>query len=122
LCDGVILLGGTDIVSGYPLSGAYGEKVAELKVKFASGKESCYPLRNGIEITTAFATYRSSRIDPRASGAERFMEFSYNGSFERYVMNKTVFEFDTAEKVESAELIGTDGHIVLTYALLGFKK
>jgi hypothetical protein len=119
--DGIIILGATDILCGYPF-GTRGELSATLIVKLATWEERIYPLRNGIEITTAFATYRSSRIDPRAEDATRFMEFSYDKSFECYVMNKITLSLGKTERVISAELIGEGGHIILTYALLGYKN
>lgn len=120
-CDGIIILGGTDVLAGYPL-GEYGDTVAMLTVVFASGEKREYKLRGGIEITTSFATYRSSRIDPVADKAPRFMEFSYDGSFERYVMNKITLPFEKRERVISVGIAGEAGHITLTYALFGYEK
>lgn len=122
-CGGVIVLGGTDITAGYPICGKIGETVANLVVTTESGEELVYPLRRGIELTSAFATYKSSRINPIASEAPRFMEFSYNGSYERYVMNKIQIKFDKCERVKTCRLISLDDKsLILVYAVLAIKN
>ena len=122
-CDGVIILGGVSATVGYPLSGDYGETCATLTLTFESGERRVYPIRNGMELTTVYSTYRSSRINPIASAAKRFMEFSYDGSFERYVINKIDINLGKTEKVLSAELKSKNaGYALLIYALLGYKK
>ena len=121
--DGIVILGGVSATRGYPLSGSYGETCATLTLGLDSGECLTYPLRNGMEVTTVYATYRSSRIDPRASRAPRFMELSYDGSFERYVMNKIDIAFDSPQRIVSASLSSADaGYALLTYAVLGYRK
>ena len=122
-CDGVIILGGVSATVGYPLAGDYGERCATLTLTLEAGERLVYPIRNGMELTTVYSTYRSSRINPIASAADRFMEFSYDGSFERYVMNRIEIKFRKTEKVLSAELISESrGYALLTYAVLGYKE
>ena len=76
-----------------------------------------------MEVTTVYSTYRSSRIDPRASRAPLFMEFSYDGSFERFVMNKIDIAFDSPKEIVSVSLASADaGYALLTYAALGYSK
>lgn len=121
--DGVVILGGVSATLGYPISGSFGEVCAALTVRLASGERLEYPLRNGIEVTTVYSTYRSSRIDPIASRAPRFMEFSYDGSFERFVMNKIDIAFDSPKEIVSVSLASADaGYALLTYAALGYRK
>ena len=122
-CDGLVILGGTGAASGYPLGGKYGEAVASVKVSLASGDEKIFPLRNGIEITTVYSTSRSSRINPVASRARRFMEFSYDESFECYVMNKIELSFGKAQSVTGVEIISElPGYELLFYAVLGYSE
>ena len=122
-CDGIILLGGTDAVIGYPLFAEYGDSLATVSVEFDGGEKSEFTLRNGMEITTVYSTYRSSRIDPIASEAERFMEFSYDGSFERYVMNKRVIPFSERRGLKSVTLKGIHQKCaLLNYAVLGYQN
>lgn len=122
-CDGVIILGGVSAERGYPISGVYGEVCATLTLSLESGEKLCYPIRNGMELTSVYSTYRSSRIDPIASRAPRYMELSYDGSYERYVINKIDIKLDKTVRVTSASLRSeASGYATLTYAVLGYKN
>ena len=122
-CDGLVILGGTGAASGYPLGGKYGEVVANVKVSFSSGEQEIFPLRNGLEITTVYSTSRSSRINPVASRAKRFMEFSYDESFESYVMNKIELSFSKTQNVAGVEIVSEiAGYELLFYAVFGYSK
>ena len=123
VCDGVIILGGVSAERGYPISGVYGEVCATLTLSLESGEKLCYPIRNGMELSTVYSTYRSSRIDPIASRAPRYMELSYDGSYERYVINKIDIKLDKTARVTSASLRSeASGYATLTYAVLGYKN
>lgn len=115
---GLVLLGCVSATRGYPLSGEYGELAAQLVINFADGYSVTYPIRNGIELTTVYTTYRSSRIDPIAERAERFLEFSYDKSFERYVINKLSVDFGEYKDIKSVELVGANSeYTLLTYGI-----
>jgi hypothetical protein len=76
-----------------------------------------------MELTSVYSTYRSSRIDPIASRAPRYMELSYDGSYERYVINKIDIKLDKTARVTSASLRSeASGYATLTYAVLGYKN
>ena len=101
----LIILGCVSASEGYPISGEYGERAADIKIKFRDGRCAEYPIRNGVELTTVYTTHRSSRIDPVAERAERFAEFSYDKSFEAYVINRLDIDLGAKEDVESVELV-----------------
>lgn len=85
--DELELIGAVSMVKGYPLLGAYGEEVAVVRVQFENGAVEEYTLRNGIDITTIFATNQSSWINPVAENAKRAAYFGYDKSFENYILN-----------------------------------
>jgi hypothetical protein len=116
--NSVYVLGSVSLSLGYPLSGEYGEMAATVRVTFDDGTVEDYPIRNAIELTTVFKTYRSSRIDPIAERAERFLEFSYDKSFEMYVMNKLEIKFNERKNIRALEIISeNNGYAVLTYGV-----
>ena len=121
--DGITIIGGVSATVGYPLSGERGECAATLRLNFEGGDSIDLSLRNGIEVTSVYTTYRSSRINPVAERAERFAEFSYDKSFECYVINKIVIPFNERKRVASAELLGADnGYALLTYGIFGYTE
>ena len=116
--SGISVLGCVSATRGYPLSGEYGEVCGEIEIEFEDGERMTKPLRNGIEITTVLTTYRSSRIDPRAECAERFAEFSYDKSFEAYVMNKLDIELGGEREIKSLKIRSTDkNYTIITYGV-----
>ena len=136
LCDGevitfsgaegiknIYILGCVSATLGYPLSGEYGECAATLKVIFDNGEVDCYPIKNGIELTTVYATWRSSRIEPIAEKCERYCKFSYDKSFEQYVMNKLTIDLGKNKNIKSISLESEDkGYVLLTYGIFASSK
>ena len=129
LGEGDILLGGgtgeritvigcVSATRGYPLSGEYGEICAELEIRLADGGVVTQPVRNGIELTTVHTTYRSSRIDPRASRAPRFAEFSYDKSYEAYAVNRLDIDLGEKKDVTSVTIKSANkNYALLTYGV-----
>jgi hypothetical protein len=114
----LIILGCVSASEGYPLSREYGECAALVKINFCDGRCAEHPIRNGVELTTVYTTHRSSRIDPVAERAERFAEFSYDKSFEAYVINRLDIDLGAEEDVESVELVrANEKYDILTYGI-----
>ena len=117
----LVLLGGVSATEGYPLSGEYGEECCEMSIELKNGEMISLPIRNGIELTTVFATYRSSRIDPRAQRAPRFAEFSYDKSYERYVINRLDIDLGGTAEIAAVTLRSkNDRYTILTYGIYAF--
>ena len=130
LCDGeklvysadaetekITLIGAVSVNKGYPISGDLGEEAATLKVKFDGGEQS-FPIRNGRELTTVFASIGSSRIDPRADNAKRFAELSYDKNFEQYVINRVDFCLEAKKNIKEIEIVSnSQGYDILVYGI-----
>ena len=115
----ITLIGLTGFNRGYPIGGNLGEEVAVVQI-YTEGGVIEYVLRNGREVTTAFATIASSRIDPRADRAPRMAEFSYDQNFEKYVINAMEIELEHAARVERVEIESLgNGYQLLMYGILG---
>ena len=118
LCEKIHIIGAVSAARGYPLSGEYGELACNVRAVLDDGTECVFPIRNGIELTTVFKTYRSSRIDPRADSAERFMEFSYDKSYEQYVINELILPLGGVKHLRRVEIIGgNNGYAILNYEI-----
>jgi hypothetical protein len=116
--DTVTLLGAVCVPGGYPVSGTYGEVLATVTVTDEKGVTEHFVLRNGIEITTAFTTLGSSRIDPQAERATRFASFSYDKNFENYIMNRLDLRLSATRRIRTVELCSTGpGDDLLLYGV-----
>lgn len=103
---------------GWPIAGEYGESAASLTVTAADGTKTALPLRNGIELTTAFTTLSSSRIDPRASAAVCAARFGFDRSYERYLLNRIDLSLPGMTEIRSVSLTSADkGYVLLIYGL-----
>ena len=113
--DRVTLLGAVSFHKGYPISGEFEEVAATVTVVYEGG-EARFPIRNGRELTTVFASIASSRIDPRADLAPRFAEFSYDKNFELYLINRLTLPLGGEKKVTRVEITSANrGYTLLTY-------
>ena len=111
------LIGLTSLEGAYPLGNiAYGATMAELKITYADGSCNILPLRNGMEITTAFALNGSSRIDPIAKNTLRYATFGYDKNFEVYVANR--LDLPLKSQPTSAELIASNGNHIMLYGIM----
>ena len=117
--DTLTLIGLTSPRKGYPIGGELGETVATVRIYTESGVTERI-LRNGREVTTAYATLASSRIDPVADLAPRFAEFSYDQNFEKYVINRLDIDLDSPTCVDRVEIESRDnGYQLLMYGVFG---
>ena len=113
------LVGLTSPRKGYPIGGEQGEEVATVRIYTENGVQERV-LRNGREVTTAYATIASSRIDPVADLAPRWAEFSYDQNFEKYVINRLDIDLGTSVHVERVEIESKgNGYQLLTYGVFG---
>lgn len=81
------VVGNVSLPYGYPVSGEYGAPAAEYVLQYADGTEETVPVRNGLELTTAFTVLGPSRIDPVAAHAPRALSFRYDKDREAYIAN-----------------------------------
>jgi hypothetical protein len=115
----ITLAGLTSPRRGYPIGGELGEEVAVVRI-FAEDGVHERVLRNGREVTTAYATLASSRIDPRADLAPRLAEFSYDQNFEKYVINRLDLTLACPVRVDRVEIESrAAGYQLLMYGIFG---
>ena len=118
--DCITILGAVSLTKGYPIAGEYGETVAKVIVKSVDGELELFTLENGVDITTAFTSLGSSRINPRAENATRFAEFSYDKNFENYCINRLDLRLRTKKKIKSIELHPlAEDYDLLIYGIFG---
>jgi hypothetical protein len=87
-------------------------------VESADGKTEEVVLRNGIEITTPFTTYSSSKINPIAEKTERFAEFSYDKNFENYLINRLDLSLGQKRRIVKITVSScNNGYMLLTYGI-----
>jgi hypothetical protein len=111
------LIGLTALCGGYPLGGAYGIKMGEVTIVYESGETQTVSLRNGIHVTTVFGLHASSRIDPIAKDAPRFLIFGYDKNFEIYVANRLDIPLDATRRVQSVTVTATEYPLAVYGAL-----
>ena len=117
ITDKITLIGATGLNKGYPLSGGFGEVAATVTVYFEGGMQT-FDIRNGREMTAAYASLGSSRINPVADGVSRFAEFSYDKNLEQYIINRLELKLDGEKKVKRVEITASEsGYMVLVYGV-----
>ena len=115
--DEICVVGLTSPINGYPLGGKYGEDVCEMTIVYKNGHKQSITLKNGIHITTAFALNGSSRIDPVAEKAKRFIKFGYDKNYEVYVMNRLRIKTESGE-IERVEFtLKNEDYLPLIYGI-----
>lgn len=97
--DKLSFLGMTSLNYGYPILGDYGQDVLEISIQYEDGEYQNYIAKNGIDITIAYTSVGSSRINPISENAKRILSFSYDKNFEEYIIN--LLEIRTEEKTIS---------------------
>ena len=116
--DKLIVAGLTSPVKGYPLGGEYSEAVACVCIIYADGSVEEYELLNGEHVTTSFAIWKSSRINPVAFRSERYAFFDYGKDFDYYLINS--FEISLKEKkdIKRVEIKSAhNGYQLLIYGI-----
>ncbi len=118
--ESIMIIGLTAINKGYPLSGEYGEDVAVLKISYLDGEEQEYVLKNGVDVTTAFTTNLSSRINPVAENTVKFAEFGYDKNFENYILNSMKIDVNSEKIIKKISIKScNNGYGLLLYGLFG---
>ncbi len=116
--DKISIVGMVSFDKGYPISGEYGEEVAEITVYFKDGTSQSYVFRNGTDVTTVFELYRSSRINPIAEKSQRIATFGYDKNFERYVLNNFEFAIDADKQLSKITVHSkNNGYALLIYGI-----
>lgn len=85
--DSISILGMTSLSYGYPILGNYGDDIIEITIRYEDGEEQKYTAKNGIDITSAYTSLGSSRINPVAQNSNMILSFSYDKNFEEYIVN-----------------------------------
>ncbi len=113
------ILGAVSLGKGYPILGAYGEQAGTVTVSFSNGSEKQFPLRNGIELTTAATTLGSSRIEPIAESAVPHAHFGYDRNFENYLLNSLTLTLPGRRNIQSVTVsCEKEGYYLLVYGIL----
>lgn len=99
--DNITVLGMVGLTKGYPLSGEYGDNVAEMIVTYDDCTQESTVFKNGFDVTTVFELNGSSRINPIAQNSKRFATFGYNKNFERYIMNERKIKVNSDKKIKN---------------------
>ena len=115
----VTVLGATSLLKGYPILGKYGEGGVTVTVESADGEREKFILCNGIDFTTAFTTYSSSKINPICENAKKFALFSYDKNFENYLINELSLPLNNEKTVTKITFSSeNNGYAFLIYAVL----
>ena len=116
--EGITFYGMTSFPKGYPLSGEYGEDVAEVIINFKNGESEKFLLKNGVDISTVFALNGSSRITPVTENSPLFANFGYDKNFEQYVMNKRDLILSGNSKIQNITIQSkNNGYALLIYGI-----
>ena len=112
------LIGMTTLCDAFPLMAKPGETLVRLTIHYTDGTEWVKELLSGKELCTAFMSYGSSRIDPRAGASRRALSFSYDKNWERYCLNVLPVPIEEGKTVASVELTpAAPGIPVLLYGI-----
>ena len=114
----IYVVGNTSMPKGFPITGEYGEEVADYTVKYTDGSVDTFTARNGYEVTTATGQHGPSRIEPYAANSARAFRFSYRFDWEHYVVNVGKITVDPAKTVESLTVTEKgNGYNLLVYGV-----
>ena len=83
----ISILGMTALNYGYPVLGGYGEDALKITIEYFDQKTEKYIAKNGVDLTIAYTSVGSSRINPIAENTKRALSFSYDKNFEEYIIN-----------------------------------
>ena len=112
------IAGLTSLTKGYPISGEYGEEVAQITISYTDGTAETVTLKNGVDVTTAFKLNMSSEINPVAENAKRFITFGYDKNFEVYVANKLNIELQSTKTLSKVTVKSqNNGYTLLIYGM-----
>jgi len=78
------VLGQVTFPTGFPVVGSDGEAVAYYTLRYASGKTSDVPLRNGYEVAQSNLIHVATRINPAATEAQPALLFPKDIAREQY--------------------------------------
>ena len=114
----VHFIGNVSLPKGYPAGGAYGEEIGSYTLHYQDGTEICFPLHNGVEITTAAVCYGPSRLNPVAEKAPRALEFSYDFDREQYIANLLSLPADPEKTLKRIKVqVKDEGYALLVYGI-----
>jgi hypothetical protein len=102
------LIGNTGFGLLYPIGNNDQRDIASCTVTYANGEEYTKTLKNGTDVSQIYGTYGPSRIDPKASQAQRIITFSYNISWEIYHVNLLRIDLPNPGKVKNITLKSLD--------------
>lgn len=116
--EGITLYGMTSFPKGYPLSGEYGEDVAEVIINLGNGESENFTLKNGVDISTVFTLNGSSRINPVTENSPLFANFGYDTNFEQYIINKRYLRLSKKSKIQNIAIQSkNNGYALLIYGI-----
>ncbi|MDP4133686.1 MAG: hypothetical protein Q8882_06710, partial [Bacillota bacterium] len=113
----IYIIGNVGMPKGFPIGGEYGEDAAKYIVEFEGGNKEEFILKNGYDITTAYAVYGPSRINPVAANSKRVIKYCNDIEFEEYVINLHEIKFEAHRKIEKLTVEAIGGYDILTYGV-----
>ena len=112
--DCISILGMTSLNYGYPILGEYGEDVAQISIQYADGTKQKYIAKNGLDVTIAYTSVGSSRINPVSENAKRALIFSYDKNFEEYIVSNLEIKVEK-KLISQVEIksLNTNYHVMI---------
>ena len=112
--DCISVLGMTSLNYGYPILGEYGEDVAQISIQYADGTKQKYIAKNGLDVTIAYTSVGSSRINPVSKNAKRALIFSYDKNFEEYIVSNLEIKVEK-KPISQIEIksLNTNYHVMI---------
>ena len=121
-CNSISILGLTAINYGYPILGAYGEDALEIDITCLDGSVESYIAKNGVDVSIAYTSLGSSRINPVCERAVPYARFSYDKNFEEYIINKLEIETQGKDIASVSVKSLNPNYKVLIYGIYGEQK
>lgn len=81
------IIGNVTLSKGYPTDGSMGDIWGEYLLEYTDGSKTCVPLRNGMELTTAWGSFASSPICPLGAKVTRAFTLMHDQNWEVYHAN-----------------------------------
>jgi len=83
-CRRLHILGQVTFTEGFPVAGSDGESIATYTLEYSSGSTQQIPLRNGYEVAQSNIINETTRLDARATEAQRALVFVKDIAREQY--------------------------------------
>ena len=114
-CKRLHFLGNVTAPTGFPVGANAGELAARFRIEYSGGKVKEVPLRQGVEATRANLIYAATRIQPRATEAQRALTFIKDPAREHYQV--LLFSVPAEGNIQSIVLEGAGKDAMLLFGV-----